>query len=69
MLKLTPKMETLPCGRVFMSDPTFEVSEHLESPRQPEEEVDRLRRGLKAWCATSDDRYDSAKDEDCKETV
>jgi hypothetical protein len=35
----------------------------LESHPRHDEEADRLRRGLRAWCATADDNYDSAHDE------
>ena len=35
----------------------------LESHPRHDEEADRLRRGLRAWCATADDNYDSAQDE------
>ena len=40
---------------------------HLESPRRHEEEVNRLLRGIRAWCVTSDESNDSATDEDCDE--
>jgi hypothetical protein len=52
-------METLP---IVGGHERAQLPEHFESPRPRDEEVERLRRGLKAWCATSDD---SAQDEDC----
>jgi len=39
------------------------VMSALESHPRQDEEADRLRRGLRAWCATADDNYDSAQDE------
>jgi hypothetical protein len=47
-----------------MNSSNFQLSEQLESPRQHEEEANRLRCGLKAWCATTDERYELAESED-----
>lgn len=43
-----------------MKEPTFKLIQDPE--RTPhEEEVNRLVREIKAWCATIDERYDSAE--------
>ena len=60
---------TVTCHWVVMSSQGFELPEHFESSRQHEEEADRLRRGLRAWCTTTDESYDSAQDEDSSGTV
>jgi hypothetical protein len=38
-----------------MTRPEFQLREYRERTQPEDEEADRLRRALRAWCATSDD--------------
>jgi hypothetical protein len=47
-----------------MEGPDHQLGEHLEGSRQHEQEVDRLLRGIKAWCAATPEGNNSSKEED-----
>jgi hypothetical protein len=50
------------------NDPGLPAPERFEVSRQHKEEVDRLRRGIKAWCVTADDNFDAVAGDECNGT-